>query len=66
MATRSHRSVPKRDYRELADVTVPKRSIVSRPLSFTKSNGRSDDSSSKKLYRLRVIEADSERGHVKV
>ena len=49
MATRSHHSVPKRGYHELTDVTVPKRSIVSRPLSFTKSNGRSEDSSS---YRL--------------
>ena len=30
-------------------VAVPSRSIVSYPLSFSKSNGRSDDSSSEKL-----------------
>lgn len=54
MADRPHRSVPKKNYRELADVKVLKRSRLSHP-SSTSIGGERNDSSSDKLYRLRSI-----------
>lgn len=65
MADRPHRSVPKKNYRELADVKVPKRSRLSHP-SSTSISGERNDSSSDKLYRLSIVDRDSENGRVKV
>ena len=66
MATRTRCSILKRNYCELANVNVPKISPVSCLPSAVKRSGRNDDSSSEKLYRLRIVETDSERGQAKV
>lgn len=52
-----YENVFKRNYCELADVKVPKRSQVS---SASVSKERIDDSSSEKLCRLRIVDRDSE------
>ena len=66
MATRLCRSILKRIYCELADVTVPKRSWVLHPSSASKSSKITDGDSSEKLYRLRIVDRDDENGQVKV
>ena len=58
MAARPKRSVPRQDYRELADVKVPKRSHSSKPLSSTLPDTLI-------LYQLRVLERDEDRVKVR-
>ena len=55
---RPRRSVLKRDYREFADVKVPKRTKVSKT--------REIESPDDKLYRLQVVEKDAVNELVKV
>ena len=66
MATRPRRSILKRNYRELADIRVPKRSQVLHPSSSSKSRTIIDIDSSEKLYRLRIVDRDDENNRVNV
>ena len=58
MAARPKRSVPRQDYRELADVKVPKRSHSSKPSSSTLPDASI-------LYQLRVLECDEDQVKVR-
>ena len=63
MSTRPRRSGSKRNYRELADIKIPRKSsVVSRITKSTKVVPPSTDN----LYRLNIIEKDDENGCVKV
>ena len=63
ISTRLRCSGSKRNYRELADIKIPRKSsVVSRITKSTKVVPPSTDN----LYRLNIIEKDDENGHVKV
>ena len=61
MAARSKRSVSRQNYRELADVKLPKRS---RSINSSKSTSSASPETSV-LYRLRVLERDEDRVKVR-
>ena len=63
MCTRPRHSGSKRNYRELTDIKIPRKSsVVSRITKSTKVVPPSTDN----LYRLNIIEKDDENGCVKV
>ena len=57
MSARPKRSISKLNYRELADVKLPKR----RRISNSKTPSASSSSDSSVLYRVKVLESDGDR-----
>ena len=65
MNTRPRRCSSRQNYRELADVKIPRKSPVLSKTVKSRKVGPSTSSDSQ-LYRLKVIEKDDANGHVKV
>ena len=61
-SARPRRSIPRCDYRSLADVSLPRCGSS----SARSSRGRNNDADPDKLYRLTVLEEDREKDLVKV
>ena len=67
MNTRPRRCGSRRNYRELADVKIPRESsVLSKTVTVKSRKVGPSTSSDSQLYRLNVIERDDDNGRVKV
>ena len=67
MATlRPKRSVPKRDYKKMTSITIPRTKSRRTATSSTNQDAQSSSKRDNQLYRLKILEEDPSRGMVKV